>query len=52
MYEKTAKLLNKYASAKGYNPKELKRRWLSLNKDERFLERQRILKELQELKSK
>lgn len=52
MNEKTAKLLNKYAQAKGLNTKDLKRKWLSLNKNERFLERQKILKELKELYSK
>ncbi|MCS7206131.1 MAG: hypothetical protein NZ853_10585 [Leptospiraceae bacterium] len=52
MNEKTAKLLNKYAMAKGLNPKNLKRFWLSLNKEQRFLERQKILKELLELHKK
>ncbi len=52
MNEKTAKLINRYAEAKGYKAKELKKKWLSLNKKERFLERQRILKELKELYSK
>lgn len=52
MNEKTAKLLNKYAMAKGYSSKDLKRRWLSLNKKQRFLERQKILAELKELQSR
>ncbi|MFN3605346.1 MAG: hypothetical protein ACK4UJ_11620 [Leptonema sp. (in: bacteria)] len=52
MNEKTAKLINHYAQAKGYNVKELKKKWLSLNKKERFLERQRILQELKQLYSK
>lgn len=52
MNQKTAKLLNKYASAKGYNSKDLKRRWVTLNKEQRFLERQKILTELKELQSK
>ncbi|GIX41146.1 MAG: hypothetical protein KatS3mg129_0879 [Leptospiraceae bacterium] len=52
MNEKTAKLINKYALAKGYNARELKKRWLSLNSKERFLERQKMLKELKELQSK
>lgn len=46
MNEKTAKLLNKYATARGQNVKELKREWLSLNGKERFLKRQELLKEL------
>jgi len=46
MNEKTAKLLNKYAKARGVNPKELKREWTSLNAKERFVKRQNLLKEL------
>lgn len=46
MNEKTAKLLNKYAAAKGSNSKELKREWLSLSAKERFQKRQEILKDL------
>ncbi len=52
MNEKTAKLINRYASAKGYNPKDLKKRWLNLNAKERFLERQKMLLELKELLKK
>ena len=46
MNEKTAKLLNRYAMAKGSNLKELKRLWNSLNARDRFLKRQGMLKEL------
>jgi hypothetical protein len=52
MNEKTAKLINKYAQAKGFNSKDLKRRWLSLNSKERFWERQKMLKELKEMQAK
>lgn len=46
MNEKTAKLLNRYSLAKGANPKELKREWLSLNARERFQKRQALLQAL------
>ncbi|MEQ9363159.1 MAG: hypothetical protein RIF32_02895 [Leptospirales bacterium] len=46
MNEKTAKLLNKYALAKGSNSRDLKREWVALNAKERFQKRQSILKEL------
>ncbi|MCR9144027.1 MAG: hypothetical protein NXI24_17400 [bacterium] len=46
MNEKTAKLLNKYALAKGSNSRDLKREWVSLNAKERFQKRQAILQEL------
>lgn len=46
MNEKTAKLLNRYALAKGSNSRELKREWVSLNAKERFQKRQSILNEL------
>lgn len=52
MNEKTAKLINRYAMAKGLNPKNIKRYWLSLNKEQRFQERQKMLAELQKLQSK
>lgn len=46
MNEKTAKLLNRYALAKGSNSRDLKREWNNLNAGERHLRRQEILKEL------
>ena len=46
MNGKTAKLLNRYALAKGNNIKDLKRLWQSLNAKERFLKRQELIKEL------
>lgn len=46
MNEKTAKLLNRYATQKGANSRELKREWLSLNAKERFKKRQAMLQEL------
>ncbi len=52
MNEKTAKLLRKYSDAKGINLKEMKRKWLTLNQKEKFLERQRILNELKQIQSK
>ena len=46
MNEKTAKLLNRYAMARGSNSRDLKREWLSLNARERFQKRQAMLQEL------
>lgn len=46
MNEKTAKLLNRYALAKGGNSKDIKREWTALNAKERFLKRQSMLKDL------
>lgn len=46
MNGKTAKLLNRYAQAKGTNAKDLKRLWQNLTGKERFLKRQELLKEL------
>jgi hypothetical protein len=46
MNEKTAKLLRRFASAKGANEKELKREWTALNAKERFLKRQAMIKDL------
>jgi len=46
MNEKTAKLLNRYAMARGANLKELKRQWTAMNARERFLKRQDLLKDL------
>lgn len=46
MNEKTAKLLNRFALAKGSNVKNLKREWNSMNSKERFLKRQEMLKDL------
>jgi len=46
MNEKTAKLLNRYAKARGVNVKELKRQWTALNGRERFDKRQALLKDL------
>jgi len=46
MNEKTAKLLRRYATAKGADEKQLKREWTALNSKERFLKRQSIIKEL------
>lgn len=36
MNGKTAKLINRYAEAKGYKAKDLKKKWLSLNKKKGF----------------
>ncbi len=46
MNGKTAKLLNRYAKAKGVNDKDLKREWYAMNAKERFLRRQAMLQEL------
>lgn len=46
MNEKTAKLINRYALAKGSNSRELKREWNALNARERFQKRQAMLAEL------
>ena len=46
MNEKTAKLINKFAQAKGSNPNHLKKEWQALNGKERFLKRQDMLKAL------
>ncbi|MBI3396158.1 MAG: hypothetical protein HY042_10015 [Spirochaetia bacterium] len=46
MNEKTAKLLNRFAKAKGVNPKDLKREWAGLNATERFKKRQTLLRDL------
>lgn len=46
MNGKTAKLLNRYAQAKGSNVKDLKRLWYNLSGKQRFLKRQELLTEL------
>ncbi|WP_167882063.1 MULTISPECIES: hypothetical protein [Leptospira] len=46
MNQKTAKLLKKYAEAKGINEKQIKREWLVLNEFQKDQKRQEILKEL------
>ncbi|MCB1174126.1 MAG: hypothetical protein KDK39_11190 [Leptospiraceae bacterium] len=47
MNEKTAKLINKYALAKGSNAKSIKREWNTLTAREKYERRQAMLKELQ-----
>lgn len=46
MNEKTAKLLNKYATTKGLNANNLKKEWMAMNAAERFKRRQALLGEL------
>lgn len=46
MNQKTAKLLKKYAEAKGISDKQIKREWLVLNETQKDQKRQEILKEL------
>lgn len=46
MNEKTAKLINKYALAKGANSKALKREWNALTAKQRYERRQAMLQEL------
>lgn len=46
MNEKTAKLLNRFALAKGSNARELKREWNNLTARERHERRQAMLQEL------
>ena len=46
MNETTAKILNRYALARGSNSRDLKREWMALNAKERYLKRQSMLKEL------
>ncbi len=46
MNQKTAKLLKKYAEAKGINEKQIKREWLVLDQTQKDQKRQEILKEL------
>ncbi len=46
MNGKTAKLLNRYALAKGVNSRDLKRQWMSMNARERFQRRQKLILEL------
>ncbi|WP_167880162.1 hypothetical protein [Leptospira fletcheri] len=46
MNQKTAKLLKKYAEAKGFSEKQLKREWLVLNQQQKDAKRQEILKDL------
>ncbi|EPG73690.1 hypothetical protein LEP1GSC058_3649 [Leptospira fainei serovar Hurstbridge str. BUT 6] len=46
MNQKTAKLIKKYAEAKGINEKQIKREWLVLNQQQKDAKRQEILKEL------
>ncbi|GMT49469.1 MAG: hypothetical protein IEMM0008_1008 [bacterium] len=48
MNQRTAKLLNKYASRKGNPKKETKTWWESLSWKEKDKERERIIKELSE----
>ena len=52
MNEKTAKLLNRYAVARGANVKELKREWNGLDARGRFLRRQELIQDLQGKKKK
>lgn len=46
MNGKTAKLLNRYALAKGTKAGDLKKQWQAMNAAERFSHRQAMLKEL------
>ncbi len=46
MNEKTAKLLNRYASARGVNVKDLKREWNALDARGRFARRQQLVADL------
>ena len=46
MNEKTAKLLNRFALAKGSNPKSLKKEWNSMTAKQKFERRQAMLTEL------
>ncbi|EQA35646.1 hypothetical protein LEP1GSC050_3636 [Leptospira broomii serovar Hurstbridge str. 5399] len=46
MNQKTAKLIKKYAEAKGISEKQIKREWLVLNQQQKDAKRQEILKEL------
>lgn len=52
MNEKTAKLLNRYALARGANVKDLKREWNSLDARGRFVRRQELIQDLQGKKKK
>jgi hypothetical protein len=52
MNEKTAKLLNRYAAARGVNVKELKREWNALDSRGRFQKRQELISDLQGKKKK
>jgi len=52
MNEKTAKLLNRYATLRGVNVKDLKREWNSMNARERFLRRRDLITDLLSKKKK
>ncbi|MBN2143575.1 MAG: hypothetical protein JW774_03025 [Candidatus Aureabacteria bacterium] len=52
MNGKTARLIHKYASGSGLNEKQTKLLWNSLNRDQRTIERKKMLNGLNEKSEK